>query len=86
MFIQKEYHRDFKVESIKVIEKESGPFYLTINETNQLIGDEARCLQGYFKEGMRIRAKGYDRENDFIILDMQILDPVKVGAKLNTYA
>jgi hypothetical protein len=85
MLLQKEYHKDFKVENVKTEEKKSGAFYLIINNTNQLKGDEARCLKGYFRMGMRIRAKGYDRGSVFIILDMKFLDPVKVGAKLNIW-
>jgi len=86
MQLRKQYHRELKVEDIKVEEHESGPFYITLNKSNQLIGDRARCLKGYFKKGMKLRALGYDRGNDFIIVDMEFYGGVQVGAKLNTYA
>lgn len=76
--------KTFKIET--VIKKSESPFILTLNDTNHLIGDYARALEGYVQKGMNVKAEGNTRGDDLLIEKIDFTDGVKKGVQLNKYA
>jgi len=76
--------RNFKIK--KIVKKSDSPFILTINNTNQLIGDKARALEGYMMEGMNIKIEGHTHGKDFLIEQLNFTDGVQKGAQLDIIA
>jgi hypothetical protein len=77
--------KTFKIEKVVKTEEESGPFILTINDNNQLIGDMARAYQGYMKIGKEISTKGHYIGEDFIIETINHTGKI-VGSQIDAYS
>jgi hypothetical protein len=77
--------RTFEIKKIVKTEEEVGPFILTINDNNQLIGDLARSLQNYMRLGKDISVNGHYIGKDFIIETINHTGN-KIGSQLDFYA
>lgn len=69
----------------KVVKKSESPFILTLNDRFQLIGDQARALEGYMQKGMDVAVVGYTRGDDFLI-ERMTFNELKKGVQINRYA
>jgi hypothetical protein len=76
--------REFKIKKVVKTEEKSGPFILTINDNNQMIGDMARALVGYIKIGLEVTAKGHYIGEDFIIETLRPKCRMR-GSQVDTY-
>ncbi len=72
--------------TIKTIVKTcDSPCIITLNGHYQLIGNNARALEGYIRKGMNCAAVGYTRGKDFLIERLTFTDGVVKGLQINRY-
>lgn len=77
--------RSFEIKTI--VKQSDSPCIITLNETNQLIGHNARAMEDVLHKGMVVLAEGYMRDSDFLIEHLTIdRKSVRTGVRVNTYA
>ena len=77
--------RSFEIKTI--VKQSDSPCIITLNDTNQLIGHNARAMEHMLHKGMVVQADGYMRGDDFLIEHLLIdKKSVRTGVKINTYA